>query len=114
MTTKFYDIVVNVDDQFPPLPAKTAGGHWNGWEMPLFALETVRVIAEVLERDADDPDASLITIDDEGVWELNKTYADGYGDPRGSKIDPIVIDGVDYYGAGDSWTWHIDAAMPKS
>jgi hypothetical protein len=101
--TTYDDAIVGIDNLFPPLPAKVMHGYrWNGWAVPFFTLETVRVIAGAVSADLDDP--TTVTLDDGGVW-LRGQWE--YEDPRGERIDPVMIDGVAHYGVGAmSWCWH--------
>lgn len=98
---------VCIDDEFGPFPALVRTDYrWNGWAVPIFPMDSVLLIKRILDNSRQDPDAAnIITIDDEGVWELCTAYRDEATDARGDKVAEIVVDGVTYYAVGDSWCW---------
>jgi hypothetical protein len=99
-------MTVGIDEFFPPLPALVSEMRWNGWVVPYFTLDTVRVIADTLAL-TDLGEGEKVTIDDDGVWLMNSQWAGEYDDPRGEPVYPTVIDGVTYYCvAGMDWCWH--------
>jgi hypothetical protein len=110
--TTYTDTTVGIDDYFPPLPALVLDGRrWNGWAVPFFTLDTVRVLAELVERDRMDDDDPYVTITGDEV-RLVQPRAQGdylnYGEwHAGQVVPPTVIDGVTYYSVGGmDWCWH--------
>jgi hypothetical protein len=103
----------DIDDQFGPVagihdPAQT----WNGCAVPYFPLESVRVIQDAANVWAvtDTDYGTVITVDDDGVWQLDVEYADEVTDARGQLVATITVDGVTYYAVGGwSWAWQFVA-----
>jgi hypothetical protein len=113
--TTYTDTTVGIDDYYPALPAKVLDGRrWNGWAIPFFTLDTVRVLAELLERDRQDDDDPYVVIDgvDGGMVRLVQPRARGdYADYEemleGETVKPVMIDGVAHYSVGGmDWCWH--------
>lgn len=100
----------DIDEHFGPLEGIHNPTHtWNGWSVPSFTMDSVLRIQQVCKDDlfgAYD-EGTTITVDNDGVWELDHMYRDEASDPRGNKVDEVVVDGVTYYGVGDSWCWSV-------
>jgi hypothetical protein len=103
---------VGIDDYYPALPALVLDGkRWNGWAVPFFTLDTVRVLAELLERDRQDDDDPYVVITGDEV-RLVQPRAQGdylnYGEwHAGQVVEPTMIDGVAHYSVGGmDWCWH--------
>jgi len=100
----------DVDDQFGPVPGiHNPDNNWNGFAIPFFPIESVAIIQDATNAlAATDMDGTfVITIDDEGVWELDTSNLDEMPDARGYLVGVKVIDGINYYAVGDSWTWQV-------
>jgi hypothetical protein len=100
----------DVNDQFGPVPGiHNPANHWNGFAVPFFPMDSVQAIQNVTNTlAATDIDGGvIITIDDEGVWELDTNNLDDMPDARGYLVGSMTVDGVTYYAVGDSWTWQV-------
>lgn len=98
----------DIDNQFGPLEGVHNPTHrWNGWAVPMFTMDSVLRIQKVCKEDLFSvyDEGTTITVDEDGVWELDHMYRDDTSDPRGYKVPEIVVRGVTYYGVGDGWCW---------
>ena len=108
-TTTYVATAFSVDDFGPYKGLHSPSARWNGWLMPLFTVDVVREIADDLAREQAlvglHPEETVtITVDADGVWE-HQGPSEGYADPRGMRVEPVSIGGVDYYGIGDGFCW---------
>ncbi len=107
MTNVYKVALVGIDDYYPPLPALVRTDyHWNGWAVPYFTLDTVKVIATTINS-TDLSEWHAVTIDDDGVWQMDKEWREDYDDPRGKQIYAVEIKGIPHYPVGGmNWCWH--------
>jgi len=77
---------------------------WNGFARPSFTIDEVKVLSTHLTGLYGD---ALVAVDPE--TDTVTVLEEGYEEPY--KVEPVLIDGVDFYpiGAG-AWTWerHLD------
>lgn len=102
--TTYKAATVGIDDYYPALPALVLEGRrWNGWAIPFFTLDTVRVLAELLDRDRLDDDDPYVTI----TGDLVTLVQPRNGDEAACTMFPVMIDGVAHYSVGGmDWCWH--------
>lgn len=110
--TTYKATTVGIDDYFPPLPALVLEGRrWNGWAIPFFTLDTVRVLAELVDRDRQDDDDPQVLIDGDTVRLVQpRTQGDCLTIDewlQSQVVEPTLIDGVAHYSVGGwDWCWH--------
>jgi hypothetical protein len=102
--------VFDISDQFGGvIGIHNPDNNWNGFAMPFFPMQSVLILQNVTNLwAATDMDSSVvITVDDDGVWELDTDNLDEMPDARGYLVGNITVDGVTYYAVGDSWAWEV-------
>jgi hypothetical protein len=76
---------------------------WNGWAMPWFPIESVKIIKEWIHENS----SSRITISDDGVFVMDYEDDEETPDFRGWREESIIVDGVKLFGLGrGGWVWH--------
>ena len=93
-------------DGFGPFPCLLdTAQRWNGWQCPIFPLDSVKAITLTLDQAQDKSDNHFITFTDDGIWIHNPNYADEYEDTRGERAVEITVNGQTYYSIDNGWCW---------
>ena len=108
----FTQDVFDIDGQFGgAVGIYVPEARWNGWAMPLFPIESVVQIAEVVNRDfmVYPEEGTWITIFEDGrvFWRDQYDQNDDVtGEFYGEEIVPTVIHGEPFYDIGSgAWCW---------
>lgn len=99
MYTKAYFFTDGDEKAFHGL---TDGRTWNGWQCPVFDMDTIKEIQKHVNNGSD---YNPLLIDGEKLFIID---CDGK-----SECEKVSIDGVDYY-AIDGWTWNKSEDMNKA